>query len=255
MIDRIAGSQGDAGTEWAWISLAIFAGATAAAAAWLDAAIWLDLTGLRCRRAPVLRDAAAGPRFAVLPARPGSLAPGDRIHPARGRPPGWRPGRTGTEGPGSRSSAPAMRSGQLSGFAAATCRSFPAIVVITSKWRLRSCGARAPSSITSKASFATIPASGTGRGCSTTGQRRWTHTCVRSPSGSRDWGEMPPSTRGLSPPRGAASSSTCLPSRALRLRSPALRLPRSRSGRWPRWPFCRSTRSTPASYCGKAWWR
>ena len=76
------------GPNGRWISLAIFAGATAAAAAWLDVRVRLDITGLRCRRAPVLRGAAAGPNSPSFPARPDSLAPGDRIDSARGRPPG-----------------------------------------------------------------------------------------------------------------------------------------------------------------------
>ena len=43
-----------------------------------------------------------------------------------------------------RSSPPATRSGRSSGFAAATCRLFPATVAITWRWPLRFCGAKGP---------------------------------------------------------------------------------------------------------------
>ena len=71
-------------------------------AAWLDS-VRLDHAGLRRRRPPVLRGPAPGRDPPPVAARPGALAPRDRLDLARARP-GCRPWLNRHGGPGSRSS-------------------------------------------------------------------------------------------------------------------------------------------------------
>ena len=180
----------DQGTERvAGYSLALLVGSRGGGRppGWTCSYGWI-IAGLRCGRPPVLRGAAPGRDPPALPARPGPLAPGDRVGSARARALAGAAGSTVTAGPGSRSSESATRSGRSSGSAAATCRWSPAIAATISRWPPRCSGARARSSTMSRASSATIRGSARGRACSTTGPRRWTPTCVRWPFGSRAWG-------------------------------------------------------------------
>ena len=131
-----------------------------------------------------------------------------------------------------------------------------AIAAITSKSRPRCSGARGRSSTTSSSFFRDYPHIREGRG----GARRLGHAAGRVRACAR----LPARRPGPdSPARGAdrrrqgmqLHPQPPVPAGALRLRATAISIPGSRSGRWPRSPCCRCTRSMPASCSGRAWWR